>query len=104
MIIRHDKSYGKIFDVLIEFKFVNLKDAGMSADQARELSEDELHRIPEIVKQMEDGKKQVKEYGKKLEQRHGNLRLQKFVVVALGFERVCFRKINKPSGNRMQTK
>jgi len=93
MIIRPDKRYGKVFDVLIEFKFVKLKDAGMSAEQAKELSEDELRRIPEIVKQMEDGEKQVKEYGEKLEQRHGNLRLQKFVVVALGFERVCFSKL-----------
>ena len=93
MIIRPDKRYGKVFDVLIEFKFVKLKDAGMSAEQARKLSEDELRRIPEIVKQMEDGGKQVKEYGEKLEQRHGNLRLQKFVVVALGFERVCFSKL-----------
>jgi len=94
MIIRPDKRYGKVFDVLIEFKFVKLKDVGMSADQARELSEDELRQIPEIVKQMEDGEKQVKEYGEKLEQRHGNLRLQKFVVVALGFERVCFSKLD----------
>ena len=93
MIIRPDKRYGKVFDVLIEFKFVKLKDAGISAEQARELSEDELCLIPEIVKQMEDGKKQVKEYGEKLEQKYGNLRLQKFVVVALGFERVCFSKL-----------
>ncbi len=93
MIIRPDKRYGKVFDVLIEFKFVKLKSAGMSADQAKKLSKDELSQVPEIVKQMEDGIKQVKEYGKKLEQRHGNLRLQKFVVVALGFERVCFAKI-----------
>jgi len=96
MIIRPDKRYGKVFDVLIEFKFVKLKDAGMSAEQARELSEDELRRIPEIVKIIEDGKKQVKEYGEKLEQRHGNLRLQKFVIVALGFERVCFSKLKVP--------
>jgi len=93
MIIRPDKRYGKVFDVLIEFKFVKLKDVGMSADQAKELSEDELRRIPEIVKQIKDGEKQVKEYGEKLEQRHGNLRLQKFVIVALGFERVCFSKL-----------
>jgi len=93
MIIRPDKRYGKVFDVLIEFKFVKLKSAGLSADQAKKLSEDKLCLIPEIVRQMEDGIKQVKEYGKKLEQRHGNLRLQKFVVVALGFERICFLKI-----------
>ena len=93
MIIRPDKRYGKVFDVLIEFKFVKLKDAGMSADKAVGLTDDELRQIPEIAKQIKDGEKQVKEYGKKLEQKYGNLRLQKFVVVALGFERVCFRKI-----------
>ena len=94
MIIRPDKRYGKVFDVLIEFKFVKLKDAGISADQARKLSEDELMRIPEIANRIKDGAKQVQEYGKKLEQRYGNLRLQKFVVVALGFERVCFKKLD----------
>ncbi len=65
MIIRPDKRYGKVFDVLIEFKFVKLKSAGISADQAKKLSEDELCSLPEIVEQMEDGIKQVKEYGKK---------------------------------------
>jgi len=88
MIIRPDKRYGKIFDVLIEFKFVKLKDAGMSADQVPRVTDYELCLIPEIVKQIEDGEKQVQEYGEKLEQRYGNLRLQKFVVVSLGFERV----------------
>ena len=95
MIIRPDKRHGKIFDVLIEFKFVTLKDAGISAEKARELSGDELAKLPEVVRQMENGEKQVYTYGKELEQRYGNLRLQKFVVVALGFERVCFKKIVK---------
>ncbi len=94
MIIRPDKRYGKVFDVLIEFKFVKLKDAGLSGEQAKKLSENELCQLPEIVKQMEDGKQQVKEYGETLEKRHGNLRLQKFVVVALGFERVCFSSVS----------
>ncbi|MEA3416847.1 MAG: hypothetical protein U9R02_11950, partial [Thermodesulfobacteriota bacterium] len=94
MIIRPDKRYGKIFDILIEFKFVKLKDAGMSADQAVGLTDDELRLIPEIAKQIKDGEKQVLEYGNKLEQRYGNLRLEKFVVAALGFERVCFRKLD----------
>ncbi len=93
MIIRPDKRYGKVFDVLIEFKFVKLKASGLSAEQAKKLPKDELYQVPEIVTQMDDGKKQVKEYGKKLEQRHGNLRLQKFVVVALGFERICFHRL-----------
>ena len=94
MIIRPDKRYGKVFDVLIEFKFVKLKDAGINADKARKLSEYELMLIPEIANGITDGAKQVREYGKKLKQKYGNLRLQKFVVVALGFERVCFKKLD----------
>ena len=93
MIIRPDKRYGKVFDVLIEFKFIKLKDAGTSADKVQKLSEDELMLIPEIINQIKDGENQVQEYGNKLEQKYGNLRLQKFVVVALGFERVCFKKL-----------
>ncbi|MCD6224780.1 MAG: AAA family ATPase [Deltaproteobacteria bacterium] len=94
MIIRPDKRYGKVFDVLIEFKFVKLKDAGTSVDKVRKLSEDELMLIPEIADRIKDGVKQVQEYRKKLEQKYGNLRLQKFVVVALGFERVCFKRLD----------
>ena len=94
MIIRPDKRYGKVFDVLIEFKFVKLKDVGMTADQAKKLSANELFLVPEIAKQIKNGEKQVQEYGNKLEKKYGNLRLQKFVIAALGFERVCFRKLD----------
>ena len=50
MIIRPDKRHGKIFDVLIEFKFVRLKDAGISAEKAQGLSGDELAKLPESCK------------------------------------------------------
>ena len=93
MIIRPDKRHGSVFDVLIEFKFVTLKDAGMARQKARELSKEALEQIPEITKQMAAAEKQVADYGKRLEQKYDNLRLQKFVVVALGFERVCFKRV-----------
>jgi len=94
MIIRPDKRYGKVFDVLIEFKFVTLKNAGMTAEKAKGLSKKELMAIPEIEKALNDGENQVRAYGKKLEKRYKNLRLKKFIVVSLGFERICFRKIS----------
>ncbi|MFH0926626.1 MAG: PD-(D/E)XK nuclease domain-containing protein, partial [bacterium] len=97
MIIRPDKRYGKVFDVLIEFKFVRLKDVGLTPEEAKALAEDKLCQLPKMVAQLEDGQEQVKEYGQRLEQKYGNLRLQKFVVVALGFERVCFKKVEYPS-------
>ncbi|SLM30216.1 AAA-ATPase-like protein (fragment) [Desulfamplus magnetovallimortis] len=93
MIIRPDKRYGKIFDVLIEFKFVTLKDACMTGEEAKRLSKEALYGLPQIKKAFEEGEKQVIQYGKHLDEKYGNLRLQKFVVVALGFERVCFRKL-----------
>ena len=93
MIIRPDKRYGKVFDVLIEFKFVTLKDAGITGDQAKKLQTDELYKMPKIKKAFEDGGRQAILYGKELEKKYKDLRLQKFVVTALGFERVCFKKI-----------
>ncbi len=94
MIIRPDKRYGKIFDVLIEFKFVRLKDAGITGEDAKALSKKSLHELTPIKTALEEGEKQVIQYGKHLDEKYGNLRLQKFVVAALGFERVCFKKIN----------
>jgi len=93
MIIRPDKRHFEIFDVLIEFKFVTLKDSGITGEQAKQLPKDELYNIPKIKKALEKGEKQVVLYGKELDDKYGNLRLKKFVVTALGFERVCFKKI-----------
>ena len=91
MIIRPDKRHFEIFDILIEFKFVTLKNAGITGEQAKQLSEDELYNMPEIKKALEEGENQITLYGKKLDDKYGNLRLKKFVVTALGFERVCFK-------------
>ncbi|MEA2059989.1 MAG: AAA family ATPase [Thermodesulfobacteriota bacterium] len=93
MIIRPDKRYGKVYDVLIEFKFVSLKEAALDAGAAEKLTVEELILLPSITKQMTQGAKQVKDYGKKLENKYGNLRLKKFVVVSLGFERLCFQAL-----------
>ncbi|MBF0243156.1 MAG: AAA family ATPase [Desulfamplus sp.] len=93
MIIRPDKRYGKVFDVLIEFKFVALKDVNIRGEDAKALREYELYKMPQIVEQIQDGERQIAKYGKELEDKYGNLRLQKFVVVSLGFERVCFKKV-----------
>ena len=88
-----DKRHAVVYDVLIEFKFVILKDAGITGTQAEKLSENALFANPLIRQELDNGTKQVIEYGKKLESKHKNLRLVKFVVVSLGFERVCFKKV-----------
>ena len=93
MIIRPDKRHLTLFDVLIEFKFVSLKDMGMSAEKIKELSKDELMQIPLAQKKLKEAERQVKKYGDILNARHGNLKLKKFAVVALGFERVAYSSL-----------
>jgi hypothetical protein len=39
---------------------------------------------------MDEGRSQVMDYGRQLADRYWNLQLKKFVVTALGFERICF--------------
>ncbi|MBF0200862.1 MAG: AAA family ATPase [Desulfamplus sp.] len=94
MIIRPDKRRFKISDVLIEFKFVTLQDVKMTGEEAKNLSKNVLYQLPSIKSALEAGQRQVLEYGRKLDEKYGNLRLKKFVVVALGFERVCFTKVS----------
>ncbi|MDM8538152.1 AAA family ATPase [Desulfobacterales bacterium HSG17] len=94
MIIRPDMRRFTILDILVEFKFVKLKDAEMSGEQARKLTKEELQNLPLMKAQMEDAKKQVKDYGDVLDKRHGNLRLQKYAVVSLGFDRLCWEEVS----------
>jgi len=90
MIIRPDKRYLKIFDVLIEFKFLRLKVLGLTGEQIRSLPESEACALPEVKRALTEGKTQVTVYGRALAARYPGLRLRKFVVAALGFERICF--------------
>lgn len=94
MIIRPDKRHGKLFDILVEFKFVTLKKAKISGEAAKRLTKEELIMLPSIVEALSSAEKQVEEYGAKLEGKYENLRLQKFAVIALGFERICFKNVN----------
>jgi hypothetical protein len=72
----------------IEFKYVSLADAGLSGKQAQALSEEALQSLPGMRQAMTEATGQAEDYGRILETRHGNLRLRRYAVVALGFERI----------------
>ena len=90
MIIRPDKRYLHIFDVLIEFKFLSLKQLSLSGEAIRSMSPAELYSQPMVKHALEEGTAQVMDYGRRLADRYRDLQLKKFVVTALGFERICF--------------
>jgi hypothetical protein len=90
MIIRPDMRHGKILDVLIEFKFLSLKTLGLSGEQLRAMTPEALDDLPEVKQALDEGKSQIMDYGNRLARKYPALRLKSFVVVALGFERICF--------------
>ena len=94
MIIRPDKRHLKIFDILIEFKYVKLSKAKLSGRQAKKLTKKGLKELPCIKNAMDEAKKQAKTYSKKLNSKYKKLNLKAFAVVCLGFERVCWEKVS----------
>ena len=93
MIIRPDMRGFKILDILVEFKFVTLKEAKFSGEQARKLDEKQLAQLPPMRDRMRDAKSQAKDYAVTLNERHGNLRLRIYAVVSLGFERILWEEV-----------
>jgi len=88
MIIRPDMRRFEISDILLEFKFVTLKDAGLTGDQAKKMAPQELENVAGMRLKMEEAMTRLGHYGDALERKHGNLRLKRFAVVSLGFERL----------------
>jgi hypothetical protein len=88
MIIRPDMRRFKIFDILLEFKFVTLKEAGLTGEEAQSLSREELKAIPEMQKKMKEAGDRLKNYGDALEHKYNNLNLKRFAVISLAFERL----------------
>ncbi|MBF0468127.1 MAG: AAA family ATPase [Desulfamplus sp.] len=93
MIIRPDMRKFKLFDVLIEFKFVSLSTAAITSDEAKAMSVEDLEAHPKIRAAMNEAVTQVREYSKILNARYQELRLKSFAVVSLGFDRICGQKI-----------
>ena len=93
MIIRPDMRRFKILDILIEFKYVSPKQVGMTGEKARKLNIEELRSIPAMQTKMKEAKNQARKYGDALEKKYDNLRLKRYAVVSLGFERVCWETV-----------
>jgi hypothetical protein len=76
MIIRPDARPFTIPDILIEFTFASLKDAGLNGEQAMSEARAQVHKNMEI-----------------LNRKYADLRLLGYAVVSLGFERICWKEV-----------
>jgi len=93
MIIRPDARRFTILDILIEFKFVTLKDAGLSGEQTLALNADELRSHRLMAQAMAEAREQVRTSMAILNRKYANLRLRGYAVVSLGFERIWWEEV-----------
>ena len=98
MIIRPDMRRFKIHDILIEFKYAGLKEAGLTGEKAKELTLSELRAVPAMQAKMEEAKKQIRRYGDALEKKYSDIRLKRYTVVSLGFEKLWWEEIPGQQG------
>lgn len=91
MIVRPDKRHSRLLDILIEFKYISLSDAGLTVETAKKMSNEELKAIPAIEKKLLESKQQAEINHKILERKYTeNFRLHSFGVVAAGFKRLVW--------------
>jgi hypothetical protein len=94
MIVRPDRRKYKLLDVLIEFKFIRLKELGLSKAQVRKKTDQELLQLEKIKKKAESAENQAARYAADLKAEFGDfIRLKTFIVIAADFERLLWKAV-----------
>jgi hypothetical protein len=91
LILRPDMRRFQALDLLLEFKYLGLKDLGLTGEQVRGQSRETLAALPAVAAKLDEGAAQAAYYGATLRERHGLKDLRAFAVVALGVERLVWR-------------
>lgn len=94
MIVRPEMRQYQLLDILIEFKYVKLTEAGLSGEETRQLSMAELKDLPKVEKKLAEARTKLHAYRRALEAKYGGtLRLRTYAVVALGFDRLVWEEV-----------
>jgi len=89
MIVRPDMRQYQLLDFLFEFKYVSLKQVGLTKEQVKAMSLEELKACQPIAEKLAESKTQLEGYRKTLLATYGDtLRLRTYGVVSVGYERL----------------
>nr|VFJ51757.1 MAG: PD-(D/E)XK nuclease superfamily protein [Candidatus Kentron sp. FW] len=89
MIVRPDMRQYQILDILIEFKFVPLKEAAPDGETLKKMDDEALRALPAVQEKQREAQEGLARYRERLHRKFGDvLRLKSFSVVAVGFERL----------------
>jgi hypothetical protein len=90
LILRPDARQYPLFDHILEFKYLALKEDSkhpLTGEQLKTLTVAELRALPLVQRKLAEARVQLQNYAQELQQRYGPLRLQSHAVVGIGFER-----------------
>ncbi|HRX69730.1 MAG TPA: PD-(D/E)XK nuclease domain-containing protein, partial [Candidatus Competibacteraceae bacterium] len=93
LIVRPDMRRFQALDLLLEFKYVSLKDLKLTGEAVRGQSRDALMTLPPIQEQLQAAEAQARRYGAALQERYGLTDLRLYAVVGVGLERVVWRSV-----------
>ena len=92
LIVREEMRRFALLDHLLEFKYLSLKDIGLTAETLRAQSREQLASLPAVAASLDAAEAQLARHRQGLERAYGErLRLYTHAVVALGFERLVWR-------------
>ncbi len=92
---RFDRRSPQLYDLVFEFKYLKLSELEMTGAELRGMERDALEELPAVRRRLEEADVQLRRYRDALEKRYGELRLRLFAVVALGFERLVARELER---------
>ena len=96
LIVRPDMRQYQVMDILIEFKFVSLKEAGVDGKTLEGMDSEGLRALAAVQRKQREAEEGLARYEAKLNGKFGDvLRLRSFAVVAVGFERVVFSSFQR---------
>ncbi len=95
MIVRSNQRRFKLLDFILEFKYVSLKDVGLSGEQVRALSTDELATLPLVQKRITKARDKLAGYRQTMLATYEDepSRLRCYSVVAVGYERLVWEEV-----------
>jgi hypothetical protein len=93
LIVRPDMRRFQALDLVLEFKYIGLKELGMTGSELKTLSREELADLPQVKLKLKEADAQAKTYAASLSERYQLTGIRAFSVVALGFERVVWTEV-----------
>ena len=93
LIVRTDRRATRVLDLLLEFKYVDLKKLKLTGEQVKAKSMAELAALPAVKAELDAAGDQARRYGAALQARYGLTDLRLFAVVGIGLERVVWQAV-----------